>query len=679
MSFLAPFTLIALALLALPVLIHLLVRRRAKRLDFPSLRFLRETPSFRLYPRHIREPLLLALRMFALALLILGLARPYISFNRGSRLTHVILLDASLSMRARGRADAAREQARAILNKLGAGERAAILAFSTDAVVLAEPTADRDQLVAALKSFEPTSGAADFGAGLKTANALLEREAANAAEIDLVSDFQESNLAALAADPSDHSTTGARVVTFAVGTQIERNAFLTDETLTRGARGLELSVTEMLSEPEGQTASRRHWTLNAEGAGGSTADLEWQVAANGQLTGAARANAPDDFDGDDDFFFAFTPPRESRALLIERDAEGAGIYLRAALESATAEEAATQPALYALDRRRELPASAAELNSYSLVVMTLHGAPRADEVRVLSEYAKAGGTVWLCAGRDLDVEGWSVLASTPEGSALPFVSLARVAGNRPFSFGAIDGDAPALRALGESALSALRATRISAGYLVAPRESATVLMRWNDATPAFVSAEVGAGSMLLLATSPEREAGDLGLSASLPALAYSIMHAAGTPRPSLSKFIGEPVQLGVGPETDVTITDVEGRTTRTRARTLAQQPQHIFREPGIYRLEFAGQTQMLAFNTPVEERARALATPDAIKSYFAVKESDATSASASGAREWPETAERRQGLWRFFLCAAFILLVAELFVSMHRRQKDELLSEGPNS
>jgi aerotolerance regulator-like protein len=94
MSFLVPFTLIALALLALPVLIHLLVRRRARRLDFPSLRFLRETPSFRLYPRHIREPLLLALRVFALALLILGLARPYISFNTGRRLTHVILLDA---------------------------------------------------------------------------------------------------------------------------------------------------------------------------------------------------------------------------------------------------------------------------------------------------------------------------------------------------------------------------------------------------------------------------------------------------------------------------------------------------------------------------------------------------------------------------------------------------------
>jgi hypothetical protein len=669
MSFLAPVTLIALALLALPVLIHLLVRRRARRLDFPTLQFLRETPSFRLYPRHVREPLLLALRLIALALLILGLARPFIRFHTGNNHTRIILLDASLSLRTRGRAEAAREQAEAMLNKLGAGERAAILTFSNDARVLAEPTADRARLLEALKSFEPTSGAANFREGLKAANALLQREAAGTAEIDLISDFQESNLASLRIEEAREQTTDAPILTFAVGTQIERNAFLTDETLTRGARGLELSATEILSGPEGQTATRRNWSLDPAGQGASALDLEWRTADNGQLAGAAKANTPDDFDGDDNYFFAFTPPRESRALLIERDAGGASIYLRAALESATAEEA--QSARFALDRRRELPASASALGSYSLVVMTLQGAPRAEDVSVLSEYARAGGMVWLCAGRDLETESWNGLASAQEGSALPFVSIARATINQPFGFGAIDGDAPALRSLGESALSALRATRMSAGYSITPRETAAVLMRWSDATPAFISAEVGAGSMLLLATSPEREAGELGLSPALPALAYSIMRAAVTPRRPLAKFIGEPVQLDVGPETDVTITDGEGRTTRTRARTLAQQPQQVLREPGIYRLEFAGRTEMLAVNAPLEERARALATPDAIKSYFAVKESSATAAAASGAREWKDIAERRRGLWRFFLFAAFIALVAELFVSL-RRQKSKL-------
>lgn len=672
MSFLAPVTLIALLLLALPVVIHLLVRRRAQRLDFPTLKYLRETPSFRLYPRHMREPLLLALRLSALALLILGLARPFVDFKTGKGHTRIILLDASLSMRARGRAEAAREQARSILNKLGANDRAAILTFSNDARVLVEPTADRSLLLEALKSFEPTGGAADFAVGLRAADSLLQREAAGTAEVDLISDFQESNLAKLRVEQSSAPFTEAPVQTFAVGTQIERNAFLMDEALARGARGFELSATEILSEPSGQAATRRKWTLEPSGQA-SASDFDWRIADNGQLVGKAAANVPDDFDGDDNYFFAFTPPRESRALLIEGEDGGASIYLRAALESATAAEA--QSSSPALDRRKELPPSAAELHSYSLVVMTLRGAPRAEDIHVLSAYAEAGGMVWLWLGRDLETEAWNRFAIAQEGSALPFVSLSRADSNQSFGFGAIDGDAPALRSLEESALSALRSTRMRAGYSITPREKAAVLMRWSDATPVAVAAEVGAGSILLLATSPAREAGDLGLSTALPALAYSIMRAAVTPQRTHTKFIGEPVQLGVGPETDVTVTGGEGHTSRTRARELAQRPQQVFREPGIYRLECAGQTQMLAVNTPVEERSLALATPDAIKTYFAVKESNATAGAAksSGAREWKESAEERPGLWRFFLLAAFILLAAELFVSIRRRQKSKLL------
>src|SRR4051812_45487878 len=119
MLFLAPLTLVGLVLVALPVVIHLLARRRGQRLDFPSLQFLRETPSFKLRPRRIRAPALLALRAAAIILLIFGLARPLFTHQSETRGTiHFILIDASLSMKARGRAEAAKEQARAIINKL---------------------------------------------------------------------------------------------------------------------------------------------------------------------------------------------------------------------------------------------------------------------------------------------------------------------------------------------------------------------------------------------------------------------------------------------------------------------------------------------------------------------------------------------------------------------------------
>jgi Aerotolerance regulator N-terminal/von Willebrand factor type A domain len=665
MSFLAPLTLIGLGLLALPVLIHLLARRRAQRLDFPSLKFLRETPSFRLRPRRVREPLLLALRLAALALLIAGLARPLLIFNTGRARTRVILLDASLSMSARGRAEAAREQARAIIDRLAPGERASLVAFTSAATVLADATTERESLLKALGRYEPSGGAADYRAALATASQMLQSEQPGAAEIDLISDFQQSGLWAQAPVAQTATQAAAPINTFAVGSQVERNAFLTDEAVVRAQPGIELSATEIVAGPEGQTGTRRAWTIEVSDTGGSggaisdlRSDLEWHSQANGQVTGFIRTNAPDDLDADDRRFFAFTPPRAERALLVETESDGP--YLRAALEAVGVERAAR----LALERRKELPPSAGDLSVYALVAVTLHGAPAPEVVRVLSDYAREGGTVWLCLSRDMDVEGWNRLALTEQGSALPFVSLSRMepAAQQPFGLGPIDGDAPALSALGEGALLALRALRVREGYRVTPRASAATLARWSDGTPAFVSVEVGAGSLLVLATSTEREASELGLSPALPALAASILSAATETREPLSRETGEPVQLGLHPATEVKVTDAAGRTTSLRARELAQNSPSIFSAPGIYRLEFAGQQRFLAFNPPVTESGRALATPDEIKSYLAQTERGAEGAMGPQGI-WREAAERRSPLWRLLLCAAFILLVAELFVS----------------
>src|SRR5947207_13235447 len=112
MVFLSPLMLVGLLLVALPIIIHLLVRRRARRLDFPSLAFLRETPSFKMYPRRIRQPLLLALRAAAIILLVMGLARPLITLHTPTHApVRFILMDASLSMNKLGRAEPALELA----------------------------------------------------------------------------------------------------------------------------------------------------------------------------------------------------------------------------------------------------------------------------------------------------------------------------------------------------------------------------------------------------------------------------------------------------------------------------------------------------------------------------------------------------------------------------------------
>jgi hypothetical protein len=667
MAFLAPLALLGLLLVSLPLLIHLLVRRRGERLDFPSLRFLRETPSFRLHPRHIRQPLLLALRAAAIVLIAVGLAQPLFTFRAQTPETaHFILIDASLSMKGRGRAEAAREQARTLLNQLKSGERASVIALSSDPTVLVELTAEREKLLEAINQYQPTSGSVDYRAGLESVRAQLQTEPQIVAQADIISDFQESGLEDQAAAFS-RADASLRIVAYPVGSEIERNAFLMDEAVRKTASGLELSASEIVAETNGRSGTRRTWMIDA--GGGTRPGIEWRTEANNQITGRLETLEPDEFDTDDQRFFAFAPPRESRVLLIE-DEGGALPYLRAALEAGAGQEKA---ASFALERRARLPESAADLASFSMVVVTLSGPAQEEAMRVLLEYARTGATVWLFLGRDLDTSSWNALAGANAVRELPFESITRRSGNRQLTFGTMDTTAPQLRELDESALAALGAVRVSESYLVAPRAFADTLMRWNDHTPAFISARVGAGTILLLATSAERASSELGLSPAFPALASSIMRASRFEHESLSQTIGEAVRLNVAPQTAVKITSANGQVDVTRAGELVRRPLRFFNEPGIYRLEFAGEQKFLAFNAPVLESERALAAGDRLKQNLPTSETETVRAintnSLRGAME------RSGSTWRLFLCAAFLLMIAELFVAIRERRTSETLSE----
>ena len=76
MFWLNPAALFALAAVALPILIHLLVQRRAERLAFPTLRFLQPTRLAAIRRHLLEDPLLLAVRVALLAAAVAAVAGP---------------------------------------------------------------------------------------------------------------------------------------------------------------------------------------------------------------------------------------------------------------------------------------------------------------------------------------------------------------------------------------------------------------------------------------------------------------------------------------------------------------------------------------------------------------------------------------------------------------------------
>ncbi len=192
LAFIAPAALAVLSLAAIPVLVHMLRRAKSRRLEFPSLRFLRETPSLARALSAPKRRALLALRIAIVALVALAFARPVLSDLGADARAVVILLDASASMRRPEIREAALDRARRAIESLRDGDRVRVGAFTREVRWLGDGDTPQSAL-AALATFEPGFEAADARRALGEAARYLMARAEPSRSIVVVSDFQRAN------------------------------------------------------------------------------------------------------------------------------------------------------------------------------------------------------------------------------------------------------------------------------------------------------------------------------------------------------------------------------------------------------------------------------------------------------------------------------------------------------
>ncbi len=182
------------AFAAVPVVIHLLFRRKAPRVDLGSLRFLRVAIRDNAHRRKVRRWLLLALRMAGVLLLGLLFARPYWAQPEipGEEREIAILIDRSASMGAGepGRTPffRARDSASKLLRTLPEGT-AVHLAFFDESGVTPVPS---DKLDGSVNL--PGSGGTDFAKGLAWARDRVIQSRRKLRQVHLFTDLQRSGL-----------------------------------------------------------------------------------------------------------------------------------------------------------------------------------------------------------------------------------------------------------------------------------------------------------------------------------------------------------------------------------------------------------------------------------------------------------------------------------------------------
>jgi hypothetical protein len=207
MTFLNPLVLLGLAAAAIPVILHLLNRRRLRTVEFSSLRFLKELQQSSLRRLKFRQWLLLLLRTLLIVALVLSFARPVIQgsfagiIGSRARNSMVFVIDDSPSMTVRTERgmvfDRAREAATRVLALAGEGDRIAILPLSALAPGTSPPGYEQPQTAKSiLQRLEPSQVARRFIESLPIIRTAVRASHDANREVYIFTDGQASQFAA---------------------------------------------------------------------------------------------------------------------------------------------------------------------------------------------------------------------------------------------------------------------------------------------------------------------------------------------------------------------------------------------------------------------------------------------------------------------------------------------------
>lgn len=196
MGVLSPLFLLAGAVLAVPLALHLLHRDRRREIVFPALRYLQRTEQDHARDIRMRQWLLLTLRCLAIALLVLAGARLVVGRSQGSHppTAVVIVLDNSMSTQRVIGDERVFDQLRrwALQGIAAATPEDRIWVLRAASPIETVRPLDAEAARARIEATRPSDGRGDLTAALRHARALIADADLEAGEIHLLSDLQRT-------------------------------------------------------------------------------------------------------------------------------------------------------------------------------------------------------------------------------------------------------------------------------------------------------------------------------------------------------------------------------------------------------------------------------------------------------------------------------------------------------
>ena len=708
-----------LAGVALPVVIHLLSRRRDPVVEWGAMQFLELGPRSR-RRINLADQLLMLARMLLIGLVALAMARPFLAPNpakatsgllgmgAGVRRDVVLILDGSSSMGRRVGGSTPRERAVAWARKyvagLGPGDSAAVLVAKDRVRPLVDPPSyDRAKVDAALASAPPSRGSSDLSAAISEAFRILERPGNPAREIIVLSDGHRvawrpgeparwallrdlrgrlpipPRLWALdfarEAGPAEEGADGS-IAAFEVSrpTLVPGLPATATATVANAGPGPLTRSIELLVD--GQPAPGTGQIIGPIPAGGrASATFRPSLEDTGsQLLTARLAPADDPMPIDDEASRPVEVASALPALLVDgepgREPLGGEVdFLRIAL-APTGDNTPTVKASV-VDVRGLTPGS---LKGQRVVVLANVDRLAPAIADALGDFVANGGGLLIAPGDRTEARfagdaSWMPAAiGEMKGSPAKREAVAHPA---PRTF-----HGPALGPLGQGDAPALAEADLFAYRVLAPRDGSSVLARLDTGDPWIVERPHGRGRAIAIASALDAEAGTLPVNPDFVPLVHELILHLGTGSSApASVRPGEPIAfdlpgLVLPPGTTLPLLTPDGTTVRvpsTRSGESTRVRHADTAEPGVYRL---------AKPNPPGGFAYALVAPDP-------READPTrldpAEAARLAEGWPfafepdpaalpsriasgDTSPRRE-VWRWLIFAALGGLCVEVWMT----------------
>jgi hypothetical protein len=202
MSFVNPLFLIGGLVAGIPILLHLIKREHARKIEFSTLMFLKRISRRSIRYQKLRHLLLLLMRVLAFLLIVLAFMRPYREKPRASvavggiTTAHILLLDNSLSMAYQDRWERARKAAVEIVRRSGRGDKFSILVFADRTAARTQFISEPAEAVSEIESLELSDQSTKYGQALRAAEKFAFDAGTGKRVIYLISDFQKNGWAA---------------------------------------------------------------------------------------------------------------------------------------------------------------------------------------------------------------------------------------------------------------------------------------------------------------------------------------------------------------------------------------------------------------------------------------------------------------------------------------------------